>query len=215
MGAPTELIPPSLYSIPEIPTTHELGVPWLSEHLRVPLLDIKRVQNAPCWSPEQLALMNRLEVPMTLQERLAEATEVRDDMRRILGWTGPVIHDPAIDNLSEAEWAREQAARCTRKVQGDGPLPTFTGLEVETRRVAQETVLRETQEELRRVQAEIIETARRRSELKGDAAARDQLLEQMRESNRRRIDLDLQEKEAIAVYEDLVYLNAVALLFLP
>ncbi|THV03405.1 hypothetical protein K435DRAFT_851880 [Dendrothele bispora CBS 962.96] len=57
----------------------------------------------------------------------------RDDIGEYLMWNSPPVHSDAFPpNLDDLAWAAEQASR-TR--DGSLPRPTFSGLEVETRRI--------------------------------------------------------------------------------
>ncbi|KAK7433705.1 hypothetical protein VKT23_020623 [Stygiomarasmius scandens] len=71
------MVPAWYYKIPRMPLGRELGIPWLTRHLRIPLLALYRQwQNHAPWSPEQLDLQDRLDIPLELQDRLTDAIEV-------------------------------------------------------------------------------------------------------------------------------------------
>ncbi|KAK7434736.1 hypothetical protein VKT23_020036 [Stygiomarasmius scandens] len=206
------VIPSDDYRLPAMPLGRESGIAWLTQYLRIPLLRLYETwQNHAPWSREQVELQERLGIPLVLQDRLTDAAEVRDDVRHVISWVGSSKSDPSIDHLPEADWIQAQVSRCSRDSQE--PLPTFAGEDIQLRCHACEHRLRGLKEALSEVHLEIVVAAKNRYEAEGNEPIRGQLLEQMRAANARRRVLQSEWDELRPMYENLMFLTAVGLLY--
>ncbi|KAK7433704.1 hypothetical protein VKT23_020622 [Stygiomarasmius scandens] len=93
-----------------------------------------------------------------------------------------------------------------------GPLPTFTGEDIERRRSAVEDRLRELRDIISDLHLAIVVTAKNRSESEDDET-RAELLEIMRKENGVRRKMQTEWDRLKGMYEDLMFLNATALLY--
>ncbi|THU88533.1 hypothetical protein K435DRAFT_803437 [Dendrothele bispora CBS 962.96] len=136
---------------------------------------------------------------------------VRDDIGEYLMWNSPPAHSDAFPpNLDELAWAAEQASR-TR--DGSLPRPTFSGVEVETRRMVVFDRCKAVHTKLSASRRKIQEIGRARLALseQDNGKLREMLLTTGQAENSRRILLQSQYEELQAAAQNLLFLTAVSI----
>ncbi|THV01622.1 hypothetical protein K435DRAFT_853643 [Dendrothele bispora CBS 962.96] len=137
---------------------------------------------------------------------------VRDDIRGgYLHWDHPPAGSIALpDDTSDELWCKIQA-ECT--YSPDGPLPSFSGVQVETRRVATLQRFEILFEDLQRAQRTVMNLINARENLvePGQEGDRGYLLTRAIEENNRRAALQDEFEHTEIVVKDLLFLTAVAL----
>ncbi|THU93105.1 hypothetical protein K435DRAFT_861794 [Dendrothele bispora CBS 962.96] len=137
---------------------------------------------------------------------------VRDDIRGgHLHWDHPPSGSvPLPDDTSEELWCRIQAERAYTP---NGPLPSFSGVEVETRRIATLQRFEILFEDLQRAQRSVMNLIAARDNLvePGQEIDRGYLLTRAIEENNRRATLQVEFNRTEIVVKDLLFLTAVAL----
>ncbi|THU80042.1 hypothetical protein K435DRAFT_874798 [Dendrothele bispora CBS 962.96] len=137
---------------------------------------------------------------------------VRDDIRGgYLHWDHPPAGSISLpDDTSDELWCKIQAERTYTP---NGPLPTFSGVEVETRRVAILERFEILFEDLQRAQRTVMNLITARDNLvePGQESDRGYLLTRAIEENKRRAALQEEFDRTEIVVKDLLFLTAVAL----
>ncbi|THU93752.1 hypothetical protein K435DRAFT_861197 [Dendrothele bispora CBS 962.96] len=143
----SSIVPRTYYLIPDIPMGRQAGLRWITESLRVSI-DRGNTSSVPFWGDmfEPGAKNGR--------HLLVEALEVREEVRgRLLRWDSDESFQFDVDSLENLDWPGIQATRCR---DARYPLPHFSGVEVQMRRVHVSRLLRECIAALEDAESELI-----------------------------------------------------------
>ncbi|THU93766.1 hypothetical protein K435DRAFT_861209 [Dendrothele bispora CBS 962.96] len=207
----SSIVPRTYYLIPDIPMGRQAGLRWITESLRVSI-DRGNTSSVPFWGDmfEPGAKNGR--------HLLVEALEVREEVRgRLLRWDSDESFQFDVDSLENLDWPGIQATRCR---DGRYPLPHFSGVEVQMRRVHVSRLLRECIAALEDAESELIETALLRREIliectmDGFQEKSSKLFLDCKNANEQRLEWRRRYIQLRTAFEDLLYLTGVSLIFL-
>ncbi|KAK7434136.1 hypothetical protein VKT23_020362 [Stygiomarasmius scandens] len=147
----------------------------------------------------------------TYHDSLRAVFLARSDLSEYLRWNTPPTHQDTFPvGLDDIDWAMEQASRAM-----DAQLlrPTFSGAEVETKRIVLFGRYKTVTDQLSEAQSAIEDLGRAREIVASNRELNDLLLVKAREHNARRVSLQAEFERLDAAAQNFLFLTAVCIVY--